>query len=299
MLRGMIGLNDGEGSTSVASVAVGGDLSGSTASSVVDSVGGKTAAEVAAGVDAGVDLFLPPYAAFSDIVGFVPGFLTRGDEAAGDLRDAAADALLAATGTALYQRYRAGRRGVAVTANATGWSAAILDFANTNTIFGGWIGVDDAVAAQRTMLGRITTDAGIYARMGVRASNEGGGADNKAFVEITDGAAHYGQVIANKVVTDGVPRLWLAHIDRTMTTLRFWICGLGESPVTGTADITAVGTLTGGTTPKFQVGFAASVQNGDDSWYGGSLVRINADMTGVDLIGDTGTALLAYANRGA
>ena len=247
------------------------------------------------------ELLLPPYPQFSAVAGLTPGFLSRGDEASGSLRDAAADALLAASGTGhLYQRYRAGRQGIATVDNASGWNADILDFANTNSLFGGWIAVDNAVAAQRDLLGRSDTVGvnGVYCKIAVQSSAAGGGLANCYLITSRDGFTTK-SIATTKVATDGVPRLVLVHRDRTMNLMRTWICGIGETPTTDEVDITAQGSVATGTNPKFTVGFSASVFNGDDSWYGGILARINADMTGSSLISLVGTRLLTYAQRGA
>lgn len=232
-------------------------------------------------------LFMPAASEWPAVVGFTPTWLTRGDEISGNVKDRISTNDLTAAGTVVYDSQKAGRRGHVITANTSGFSADVNDFAATNSVFGIWYAVTDAVAAQRSHIGRYGTT--IYMLASIITSG-GGGDANKILIQGTDGSTAK-TITLNKVHTDGVPRLLLVHIDRTMNTLRARVSTPGEAAVTGTADITGWGTLAGGTTPKFNYGYINGAQNGDDCWIGGAFVRINADMTGANLLADIAAAL--------
>src|SRR5574338_483586 len=172
--------------------------------------------DLASPPDKGIRL-LPAYNDFATKVGFSPTWLAYCDEETGNLRDAVANNNLTAAGTILYKNYKNGYQGIAITANTSGFSANVNDFANTNSLFGGWFTVDDAVASQRTIMGRYAGT--IYCLLSIQTSGAGGGLSNKILIQATDGVTAKSFTL-NKVMTDGVRRLILVHIDRTGTTLR-------------------------------------------------------------------------------
>jgi hypothetical protein len=264
-----------------------GDLTGDVAASEVttDTVNGRAPAEP--------HLFMPSAAEWPAVTasvisgGFTPTWLTRGGEFAGNAIDAISANNLTAAGTIVYDAVKGGRRGQTITANTSGFSAAVNDFAATNSVFGIWYAVTDAVAAQRSHIGRYGTT--IYMLASIVTSG-GGGVANEILVQGHDGTTAK-NIPLDKVHTDGVPRLLLVHIDRTMNTMRARISAPGEAAVAGTVDITGWGSLTGGASPLFNYGYVNGAQNGDDCWLGGAFVRINADMTGANLLANIAAAL--------
>jgi hypothetical protein len=232
---------------------------------------------------------LPNYQDFSKVVGFTPTWMSLCDEETGSVRDVVSNNHLTAVGTAVYKAYRGGYQGVGVTAATTGFRLDTNDFANTNSVMGGWFTVDDAVAAQRSILGRYAT--GRYALFSIQTSAAGGGLANKAVFQCHDGTVSP-TITLDKVVTDGVRRLWLAQIDRTAQVMRFLIAAPGEATVSDSLSIATLGTLTGGVSPFFNLLYASGAQNGDDSWCGGAFVRINADMGGSTVLSSIASALV-------
>jgi hypothetical protein len=253
--------------------------------------------------DADRSLFLPALSEWPAVTsrvvagGFNPTWLTRGDEMSGSVLDRVGTNHLAATGTITYDAIKAGRRGVRVTANASGFNGGdVLDFANTNTVFGVQFALENAVAQQRTVLGR-SAQNGPSERFAIISvhSSAGGGLANKIIVQLYDGTISR-SVTLEKTHVDNVPRLVLAHIDRTMGKLRALVVTQGEAIVSGEANLDTLATLSGGTVRTFAYGYAPGLQHGDTCWLGGAFAKIDASMTGASLLTDLAKALVPGAS---
>lgn len=195
---------------------------------------------------------------FQELTGFIPSRLYPCDAmgiATGQNLREVANSDLAIANAPLVDWRMGGYRGVQVTEAANGWKSDIASPAAGSAIHGAWFGFangDGNVAGGIDLLIAGWVDTAAAARRSYLVID---GATKRPQYVLYDGVAGVKTAQAAKACNDSVVRLAIGQRDATASLSRCRVAGRGEAAVqSADLDITGVGSVDGGATPRNFVG---------------------------------------------
>lgn len=220
----------------------------------------------------------PTIAEFKERTAFTPTHLWPCDDGglgSGQPLREANNANLTVGGTPLFDFKLGGYRGVQITEGGNGWRDDVADPGANSIIVGAFYG-HGALVSDNIIAGRVEVlTASRRAYVGTKAAG-------KASAYFHDGTTLLIPE-ANKLVDDSIVRLTIGQLDKVAALARCRVSGRGEAAVASPdVDASAIGTISGGDTPRNTVGRAGLTGSVVNTFVGGVFQIYGATAAGAN-----------------